>query len=1087
MIWSAEQEKAIAHSTARDGSAIVSSAAGSGKTAMLVERITRLITNEESRIPADKIVAVTFTNDAAAELKTRLEAAINLIISDAEKIGSGGSPSPWLQEQLINLESAHICTISSFCLNLIRDYAQESGLNPGFKICEGKEAERFSQQALDFALDALYDGVFFTSDEKNILRRITGEAGDSKLGGAILALHTEYIKQAFPEQWLAEKSALYSENNFADLIKNEQQRIKNDAETCLEYIKECESLSYSDSMTARLCADRTFAEGCLRGEYASDFGNSYYGKASDENKAAKERIKELRDIYIPVFKEIIVTAGLLSDFDFVTARQAPQVQLLSRLFRIYHDKFTALKRENNCIDFADAEHLVLQLLQNNEAAEKIRSDFVEIIVDEFQDSNAVQYEIFKRLSSGGNLFFVGDVKQSIYRFRNADQRVFTQVVEDPHYTTLTLNKNYRSSREVVAVVNEIFGKNMTRGVGGVDYDDSAKLVFGTDNEGSEAELVIIRNADDVKASEANYIAGRIKEMVSGGFEINDKNDGLRACNYGDFAVLVSGLSSVEEEFGAAFEARGVPFDKQKSGDYAEVPEVKIIISLLTIIENPFDDLALLEVLMSPLYNFTADDIAQLRTKGANKPLFDNLESCGFIEDWRRFSAYSRNHGASKLIRLIYSEGAFNPLVAASANPAKTMINIRLLLHYSETLASLTKDTLRGFAEVLRGQSGAALEEARFAGESANRVKLMTIHASKGLEFPVCFVARTNARFNLSENYSDIISSDETGIAMRYIVHETRTRVDTLLHKKAREENKNAAISEEMRKLYVACTRARDKLILTAALKPEREPAKNSYLNWLLQTDLNKNVIESFEAEIIEKEKKVSIVHGNEEDEIIQAVRRVYAREPLTKIPRRVTATQVGVQEIVGGSSVSDELQDEPTVFPRCASFMKNKKLTGKKRGDVYHKIMELINFSAGGFEQQIAELKPRFTEEEFNAVKPEKILRFFASPLGKRACASANVCKEFKLCTEISLTELGFFVDFEEKSFVQGIADMFFYEGESIILTDYKTNRGISAGNLIRQYQKQLEIYARAITEMTGSEVAEKWIFSFELGAIQVI
>jgi ATP-dependent helicase/nuclease subunit A len=293
----------------------------------------------------------------------------------------------------------------------------------------------------------------------------------------------------------------------------------------------------------------------------------------------------------------------------------------------------------------------------------------------------------------------------------------------------------------------------------------------------------------------------------------------------------------------------------------------------------------------------------------------------------------------------------------------------------------------------------------------------------------------------------------------------------------------------MRKLYVACTRARDKLILTAALKPEQEPAKNSFLNWLMQTDI-KTIYAETDTPVCPFPQKITAEPpspADESQELIAATKRVYSREPLTKIPRRVTATQVGVQS--AGFSIQDENQDEPTVFPRSASFMKNKKLTGKKRGDAYHKMMELLDFKAGNFKQQMQNHKSRFTEEEFAAIEHEKIEAFFASPLGKRASASAKICKEFKLCTEINLSELGCPAEYDvlfegEKPFVQGIADMFFYEDENIILVDYKTNRNISSENLIRQYRKQLEIYARAIGEMTGSKVSEKWIYSFELGGI---
>jgi ATP-dependent helicase/nuclease subunit A len=1012
--WSDEQKKAIEFSTEKSGSAIVSAAAGSGKTAMLVERIVRLLTCEKNRISADRIVAVTFTNDAAGELKTRLETAINAL-----------PKSPWLQEQLINLEVANICTISSFCLQILRDFAEEAGLKSDFRICEGKEAERLSILSLDFALERLYDGIRFSLEERNILKKITGEAGDSKLGAAVFKLHKEYIKQPFPREWLEEISALYlSKYGFNDLIEDEKKQPK-------------------------------------------------------INK-----------------KDITISEGLLADFDFVKKMQSPQVQLLKRLFEVYRDRFYELKMENNCVEFSDAEQLVLQILQNKNIAEKICESIYEIIVDEFQDSNLLQYEIFKKLSRDGkNMFFVGDVKQSIYRFRNADPRVFSSVTEDGNYTLLALNKNFRSSQEIINSVNEIFEKNMTKEMGGVDYNADTKLIFGLSTiarNDNTTELVIVENAENPKKAEANYIANRIREMVKSGFKITEKNGELRACNYGDFAILVSGLSTVENEFGTAFEARDIPFDKQKSGDYAEVAEVKIITALLTIIERPFEDMELLTVLMSPLYNFTAAEIANMRKSGVNKPLFENLKmnnAAGFLRDFKRWSAYLKDAGACKLVRLIYNEGVFFPLVATSKNPEKTLINIRLLLHYSTSLKSLTRDTLSGLVGVLKGSSGAVLEEARYsADDEKGKVKLMTIHASKGLEFPICFVARTNSRFVLRENYSDIIVNDKIGLAMRYIVPETRTRVDTLIHKKAREYNEKAAISEEIRKLYVACTRARDKLILTAAMKAEK-PEKKSYFNWLLQTEIEKTTIQASEIEEKTAEKEIRIVHEKGAEKIIEATRKTYSREALTTIPRRFTATQIGDGN--AQFSALDETQDEPTVFPRSASFMGDRKLTGKKRGDAYHKMMELLDFKNADIGGQIQNFKSYFTEEEFIAIEPEKIKMFFNSKLGRRACASEKVQKEYKLCTEISLSELGYSREFdalyeEEKPLVQGIADMFFYEDEEIILVDYKTNKNTSSAKLIEMYEKQLEIYARAISEMTGINVREKWIYSFEHGGIQL-
>ncbi|MCL2019801.1 MAG: UvrD-helicase domain-containing protein [Oscillospiraceae bacterium] len=1138
--WSDEQEKAIGHTTEKDGSAIVSAAAGSGKTAMLVERITRMLISENPRVPADKIVAVTFTNDAAGELKSRLEDAIGKIIKESEIINKKGEGDlSWLNEQLINLENANICTISSFCIQLLRENAEELNLKPDFKICEEKESEWYSRRTLEYALNSIYDTDVFNKNEKAALRNMTGEAGDSKLGKAILELHKEYIKQPFPEKWLAEKILLYENNGFCDLLDTTKKKIKNDGLRCLEYIDECRGLSYSEAMRERTEQDRAFAESWIAADLSKgekglyDYGNSNYGNPSGDNKALKEQIKKRRDAYVPIFKDMIINAGLVLDFDYIISKQAGQVKALGRLFEVYNNKFRELKKEVDCVDFSDAEHYVLELLQNEELAQTIRNNFHEIIVDEFQDSNAVQYEIFKGLSKNGkNLFFVGDVKQSIYRFRNADQRVFVRVTADEGFNTLTLNKNYRSSKEVTDAVNDIFQTVMTKESGGVDYDDGSKLVFGTDISGGDmykAELVIIETGKtdekervDEKKAEADYIADRIEQMVKSGFKVTEKDKSIRPCNYSDFAVLVSGLSTVEEEFSTAFEERGIPYDKQKSGDYSEVPEIKTLLALLTVIERPFESMELLQVLMSPLYNFTANDIACIRKEDVNKTLFENLSARGnsikageFLDDWRRWSAYSKNNGASRLIRLIYDEGGFNPLSAASANPEKTMTNIRLLLHYSESLKRLTKDTLSGLVGVVSGQTdgGIILEEARYSGESGQGgVKLMTIHASKGLEFPVCFVARTNTRFNLRENYADIIFSDRIGFAIRHIIPETMTRYDTLLHKKAREENKNAAVSEEMRKLYVACTRARDKLILTAVRRNEKTTT-DSYLNWLLKTNIKREIIENFtqtaersDTENVENEKirKDSLRAGSDTScslkdaaDIKEAIGKPYLREPLTAIPRRVTATQIGVKNLEShdilfkiNDEIEERINDEPTIFPRGASFMENRKLTGKKRGDAYHKMMELIDFKDSDILGQINAHKNRLTADEFAAIEPEKIKAFFGCRLGRRAAASLRIHKEFKLCIEISLSELGYPAEydkrFEERPFVQGIADMFFYEEGGIILVDYKTNKNQTREKLNEQYGKQLEIYARAIEEMTGDRVKEKWIYSFELGEIML-
>lgn len=1187
MTFTPDQTRAITFDTETSGSAIVSAAAGSGKTAVLVERILRLLSDPEKNIPCHSLAVMTFTKKAAEELRARVAARLSERLEEAQ-----GYARHHLQRQMTRLDDLAVSTISSFCLDLLREYSECLPLPQDFAVLDEAVCRQLRLKAADMALDDLYDPKHFSGEECTLLRSVTGQTGDDALSQALLAMHAEAEKKPDPAAYMERSLSLYGDRErfYAMLSEGFIGELRETAARAFSLSRENAAISASTRMAHKLAEEHDLAKawysfitediGALekpnspenKDKIATALAllerrcvHASYGKAfTPDEKAA---IKANRDTYKPLLEKTIPESiGLLMSWQALIEAHPERVRVFYRLYRRFVTHYTALKREADGVDFADIEHGCLDLLRTSREA--LSAGFYEIIVDEFQDSNEVQYEIFRGLSRGGrNLFFVGDVKQSIYRFRSADPRVFRRVAESPDFTCLYLSRNFRSSNEVIAAVNAIFRRNMTVDVGGVDYDENNALVPGLDVAGEKAELVLLKAGQSGAASfgenaeqaaptfpenpdenddpaeqtaaelEAAYVAARIREMADGGFSFTDKNGEARPCRYGDFAVLLSALSTDEEAFLAAFERYGVPAVRGGSGDYLKVAEVGSFLSLLAVVDDPYDDLALLEVMMSPIYDFSAEEVAEVKLSCASpaprpgessaphpgassdihpgassapgaspdpaasynraarqRPLYSGLRRCklpkarALVRDLRRWKSLSENQPPVQLIRHILDEDVLLPLIAAAKSPEKAEANLRLLLYYAGTLG--IDGTLAGLLRFVRSAEGGTMAEAdALSGEDA--VRLMTVHAAKGLEYPVCFVCRVNKTFNKKETHADIIFHEEIGMVMQHIDPASLVRYRTLPHAYAAHSIVEAATSEEMRKLYVAATRARNKLIFTAAVEEDKDGdekiKENSWLAWLMMAAGEELVLQrkegiappEFSPEKAEEESRV-----HEEAMLIaESFRRTYPFGALMGVRRKLTATEIGIQRAMHGENA-----DEPTIYPRRPSFLGEKKLTGKRRGDAYHKAMEKLDFRAGEYAEQLKGLEPLFTPDEYRAVLPGDICGFFASPLGQRAVRSERVEKEYPLYTEIGLEELGFSAQeaefLGEKPFVQGIADMFFYEAGEIVLVDYKTNRGKNAKWYVEEYREQLVIYKRAIEEMTGFVVRECWVYSFEQGAI---
>jgi ATP-dependent helicase/nuclease subunit A len=717
-------------------------------------------------------------------------------------------------------------------------------------------------------------------------------------------------------------------------------------------------------------------------------------------------------------------------------------------------------------------------------AADIASETAEIICDEFQDSNEIQYEIFRLIAAAGKtrLFFVGDVKQSIYRFRGGNPKVFTALAEDPAFAVLHLDRNFRSLPGVVNAVNELFCRHMTKELGGVDYNsEGEKLVCGVSSPEQadstakkldcQAEFAVLPG----EFSEPEYIAGRIKQMVENGFLIADKG-GQHPCTYGDFAVLSSSVSGAEESYIEAFQRLNVPIARSKGGDYLAKREIAQARAFLSVVDNPYNDEDLLCVLMSPIYDFSAAELAELRLKPTSPLVADvkrsqNPKARKFIADYLKYTAAAADSSAILLIRTLLEDGLFTPLAAASPFPHAAMANLRLLAQMpcGNLPLSALSHWFRG-----RNLNIADLSD-------GNAVGLYTIHAAKGLEFPIVFLAGAGKSFNLKDEYPDTLIDEQLGFCFTLLDNPSHLKFESLAHACAQFSLHNESISEEMRKLYVACTRAKTKLIITANT-PKRS---DNFCKWIAEcTDTFAHIIPDLPPKPDESESETAREDAG--SSYITPQTLPYPREILTAVPIKLTATQIAIEK----DRILDT-EDEPSVFPRLPSFMKNTGLTGKKRGDAYHKAMNLLDFKAGNYAKQLENLRSRFTAEEFDAVNIEDILRFFDCDLGRRAAQAEKIEKEFPLYTEVNLSDIGLPKECDvmfpgEKPFVQGVADMFFYEEDCIILVDYKTNRRTAPDKLREEYTGQLAVYAKAIEEMTGLPVKERWIYSFEIGAVRL-
>ena len=1245
--WTKEQSEAI---YTRRCNLLVAAAAGSGKTAVLVERIIQIITNEKNPVDIDKLLVVTFTSAAAAEMRERIANAISKKLEDTPD-------SKNLQKQLTLLSRANITTMHSFCLEVIKNYFYTIDLDPSFRIADDTECTLMKNEIIEELFEELYEND--DDNFKTLVEAYSGSRDDEKLKEMILRLYSFSMSGPWPEVWLNEKAEEFNIETVSELDKTEWINVLrsnlavelngfiNMMNKAIEIIKETDGLEpYLETFTTELSyLDNAYdsLNGGLEEMYKAfkliSFGRIPVvrkNKVSDEN--AQATVKGIRD---SIKKKL---AKLIEDSFTFTPEEAlegirrvyPCMKTLANITLEFAERFTQRKREKNLLDFNDLEHLCLKILiykdeEGNvipsQVAEHFRTEFDEVLVDEYQDSNNVQETIIDLVSRKNldepNVFMVGDVKQSIYRFRQAKPELFLDKYNrypmEPggRDRKIQLYKNFRSREEVISGSNYIFKMVMSTIVGELEYTDDEALNLGASYKenidedtivGGEIELHILDKSGiakveevdvieeredgekveeeedvDAIALEAKIISKRIKELFlekdGKTFKVFDKDTNeYRNIKYKDIVILLRATKNWSEIFLEELGNEGIPVYADTGSGYFESIEIRTIMSLLKIIDNPLQDVPMIAVLRSPIVGFTAEELSDLRL--LNKDLYfyeiikevseGNIEAnkelkekCTSIIDninvWREKSVYTP---IDEFIWYLYMDTAYYGYVGAMPNGKLRQANLKILFQRAKQFESTSFKGLFNFINFinkLRKSSG-DMGSAKVLGENEDVVRIMSIHKSKGLEFPVVFCAGTGKQFNLMDLNSSILYHEELGFGPDYVDLEKRNAYTTLAKEAIKKRIRLETLSEEMRILYVAFTRAKEKLIITGATRDLERSIKNwissasldeniilpsevlkgkSYLDWialamckhadgeilrelagatrdLVNFDSSKWMIKFWNkdllitnsnVEVIEEESEINLIEEAEniksiDKEIERRLGYKYKFKEGAVLPSNVSVSDLKKSDFEYDDVATLEIfKEKPLIKPKF--LQEEKGLSAAERGTIMHYVMQKLNLtrvnSIGEIKAQIEEmvLDKSLTEQEASTIWFKKIYKFYTSELGKRVLKAFNdnnlVRREFPFFTEISSlqldTELDRSVYENEKIRLQGIIDLFFQEGEDIVLVDYKTDY-VEEGKedeIIERYRTQLDYYKGALEKVTGKKVKESYLYLFYIDKIVII
>ena len=1113
--WTTEQEKAI---TIRNCNTLVSAAAGSGKTAVLVQRVIDMITDETNPVYINKLLIATFTNAAASEMKDRIYRALQQKIKDNPN-------NSFLREQLVLLGQAQISTIHSFCMNLIRENFHLLGIRHDFDIADDVKLSTIKKSAMEEVLEKNY--IEGNKDFLDTVDAFGGKKNDDNLSEIIVSVYNFAESLPEPSEWLEccvknpENSdfiqkfkdiTIKSINQTLSCIVHEYERaldaIENDADLgsyydiyLNEYNMFSEMLDDKSDTVKNKASVFSFERLPRKGKNADPVSVDFVKKVRDN---AKKQFVKICDLYLYTDEEI-------SD---EIMQMHPFVKTVCNLVGEFKRIYSSMKLGENLLDFNDLEHFAIKLLkENDDVRDYMKGYYKEILVDEYQDTNGVQAYLFELLSNGSNLFMVGDVKQSIYGFRNSNPKYFIEKYNsfDCEYaqsgTKINLAKNFRSSNAVINTVNGYFEKLMIADLGGVSYNDDHALVYGNmqikDIECPvERYIINTRKSDndeedigtDKVMAEAIFTANRIHELVEVQKpEIYDKNtDSYRPVTYRDIVILMRKTKNVASVYADVFAERGIPVYTAESGGYFNCTEIATVMSFLKVIENPLQDIPMLAVMRSPIYGFDDNLIAQLRSENKKIHIFtllkksENEKVKSFIKEIDKFREYARYNNVAAVVRKIIFDTGYYQFAGGLSNGEIRMMNLNLLCERANTFSHKEFKDISKFISYINTmvESGNEYSSPKLISENDNVVNIMSIHKSKGLEFPIVFLCESGLAFNKMDLSKPFVFDEELGLSMNIVDMKRRLKYVPYVKKAMCEKKTDELIAEEIRLLYVALTRAKFKVIISGTMAFSGEILSESEAN-AYNIKLKKNYLDMLLADIkgIPDAKVFSISHILNAD--VQCVsrngeqkRKSDYSEFYNEISERLefSYSYPHSKYIPSKKSISEVVSLEDSEINLASVNFTNSEITSAQRGTLIHFVLQNIDLnnveSRDAVAFQIDEMiNMGIFEEKFKGIIDiDAIYGFFISDIGKRMLNSKRVYREFKFCVDIPANELDYSAD-GETVLMQGVIDCCFIEDNSFVIIDYKT------GSLKEKYKRQVELYKRCLEISTGKSVKETYIY----------
>ena len=1126
-----------------------------------------------------------------------------------------------LQRQVTLLNKASICTIDSFCLDVVRNNFFEIDISQNFRIADTTEIEILQQDVLE----ELFEEKYESKDENfaKLINTYTGYRDDTPLKELILTIYKYIQSNPYPEKWLDEKIEMFnfnleeckdfSQTNWGKILLKQIKEVVDDGIIQLkpevQKLSECDDLKKSyeflrgnlnqlELLQANLDTwDKAYTI------YATmDFGKWTMDrnvKLDEKVNAQKVREKVISTLKSSAEKVLIMDSNeayqdIINMYDIL--------KKLEGLILDFSQIFAKRKKEKNMVDFSDVEHFALKILLDEngnptEIAKKYQSKFDEIAIDEYQDSNLVQEYILTSVSKGNNIFMVGDVKQSIYKFRQARPELFLNKYEKyklkgndlSNGQKIQLFKNFRSRSNILDVTNMIFENIMSKSLGDILYDETEFLNLGADYKNPETDLINYAgktelNIIDLKDEEINvfkdseeddelpsgaeriedvvlearFVANKIKSFLNSGYMVFDKKTNeYRNVTYKDIVVLLRATSVTAPIYENEIAKLSFPVFSDVSSEYLESLEIQTIMSVLKVVDNPMQDIPLVTVLRSTIGGFSDNDLVEIRLKNKNQPFYKSLKEYDgddklktkiniFLENVKRWQSQEKYMALDELIWQIYLDTGFYNYVTLLPNGALRQANLKMLFERAKQYESASFKGLFNFIsfiDKLHTSSG-DLSSAKLIGENENVIRIMSIHKSKGLEFPVVFLCGTGKQFNMQDLNKNILLHQDIGIGPKYINTERSIEYNTLAKEAIKIQSKVEALSEEMRVLYVALTRAKEKLIITGISKDVEKSFNEkqdlieiykiegkskinesvlkkykTYLDWItlvyladkekakeyidIEIHKKKDLLKQFEKKSDKSEEKdifkeldsrAKNVKKEDLEEFKKQIFWVYGYIDSIATPTKTSVTKIKELENEDDAIVSlEELSNKQEFKQEIAKpkfLNEEQKISSAQKGTLMHLCFQRLDESKNYTMEQIKEFVQNLvnrniiTKQESDAINITKLYEYTKSNLWQELKNAKEVHKEQPFYVNLKSQDV-YGNSSNDNILVQGIIDLYYINSKGeIILVDYKTDR-INNGEeqkLIEKYSKQLEIYQKALEQSLQKNVSRKYIYSVTLG-----